>query len=83
MADTTDQGQTALIIAVSEAEEAVREWRLRYDPSAAEGVPAHITVLFPFLPPARIDTPVLVALRRLFAACPPIPFTSARVGRFE
>ncbi|MET8413205.1 2'-5' RNA ligase family protein [Streptomyces sp. NPDC005195] len=30
-------------------------WRDRLDPSARAGVPAHVTVLFPFLDESRID----------------------------
>ena len=36
------------------------------DSSAAEGVPAHITVLYPFLPADAIDSQVLSDLERLF-----------------
>ena len=44
--------ETALIVEVSEAEEAVHEWRARHDSVAARGVPAHVTVLFPFVAPS-------------------------------
>lgn len=55
---------TALIVPVPEAEPVVGVWRDRYDPAAAEGVPAHVTVLYPFLPRELADP---VALRELFA----------------
>ncbi len=42
-------GTTGLIVAVPEAEPIVGQWRGRFDGSAAAAVPAHITVLFPFL----------------------------------
>jgi 2'-5' RNA ligase len=41
---------------------AVGPWRARFDPMAGFGVPAHVTVLFPFLPAERIDTGVLTEL---------------------
>jgi hypothetical protein len=44
-----------LIIEVPEAEQAVGALRLLHIPSASLGAPAHITVLFPFLPPEAID----------------------------
>jgi len=47
--------RTALIVAVPEAEEAVAALRLRYDSSAALGVPAHVTILFPFVDAATVD----------------------------
>ncbi|MFJ4585624.1 2'-5' RNA ligase family protein [Streptomyces echinatus] len=55
-------GQTGLIVRISDAEPAVRAWRERFDPSAQAGVPAHITVLFPFLDESRIDARVCSAL---------------------
>ena len=61
-------GMTALVVAVPEAEPVVGLWRERYDRSAAAGVHAHITVLFPFLDVDRIDTAVMDELARLFAA---------------
>ncbi|MGW4823961.1 2'-5' RNA ligase family protein [Streptomyces sp. NPDC004227] len=55
-------GQTGLIVRVPDAEPAVRAWRERFDPSARAGVPAHVTVLFPFLDESRIDAHVWSAL---------------------
>ncbi|MFE7095195.1 2'-5' RNA ligase family protein [Streptomyces erythrochromogenes] len=55
-------GQTGLIVRIPEAEPSVRGWRERLDPSAQAGVPAHITVLFPFLDESRIDALVHSAL---------------------
>jgi 2'-5' RNA ligase len=59
--------QSGLIVEVPEAEPAVSRHRKRLDANAPLGVPAHITVLFPFLPPAAIDSGVLTRLERLFA----------------
>src|ERR1700761_7063123 len=47
--------QSALLIRVPAAEPAVGAHRARLDASARDGVPAHLTVLYPFLPPAQID----------------------------
>ncbi|MFB7107541.1 2'-5' RNA ligase family protein [Streptomyces sp. NPDC056291] len=55
-------GQTGLIVRVPDAEPAVRAWRERFDPSARAGVPAHVTVLFPFLDESRTDAHVWSAL---------------------
>ncbi|MGV4989042.1 2'-5' RNA ligase family protein [Streptomyces sp. NRAIS4] len=55
-------GQTGLIVRIPNAEPAVRAWRERFDPSAQAGVPAHVTVLFPFLDESRIDARVCSAL---------------------
>ncbi|MET8824659.1 2'-5' RNA ligase family protein [Streptomyces sp. NPDC004610] len=63
-------GQTALVVHVPEAEPAVRSWRARYDPAARAGVPAHVTVLFPFLDESRLDEPTVEALAGIFGARP-------------
>lgn len=55
-------GQSGLIVSVPEAEPVVRAWRDRRDPSASAGVPAHVTVLFPFLDASRIDEGVYAAI---------------------
>jgi 2'-5' RNA ligase len=68
MAATSPPPRSGLIIEVPEAEPAVARLRERFDASAALGIPAHITVLFPFMPPSTIDPAVLAELADLFAA---------------
>ncbi|MCX5147171.1 2'-5' RNA ligase family protein [Streptomyces sp. NPDC048550] len=63
-----EAGQTGLIVKVPEAEPAVRAWRERLDPSAAAGIPAHVTVLFPFLEERLIDAAVHAALTETVGA---------------
>jgi hypothetical protein len=72
-------GRTALVILVPEADPAVGEIRLQRDSSAARGVPAHITVLFPFLDVDGIDS---AALQLLFSAHPAFDFILDRVERW-
>jgi 2'-5' RNA ligase len=74
--------QSALLVAAPEAEPAVGEHRARLDSSARDGVPAHLTVLYPFLPPASINGAVRAALRRLFAGFAPFDVTLDRVSWF-
>ena len=68
------------MIAVPEAEPAVGAIRLAHDWSAARGVPAHVTLLFPFAPADDVDEQ---ALRELFARFPAFGFTLDRIERFE
>jgi 2'-5' RNA ligase len=75
-------GESALLVLVPAAEPAVGEHRARLDASARDGVPAHLTVLYPFLPPALIDDAVLASLAALFAAVSAFGFTLDRVGWF-
>jgi hypothetical protein len=59
-------GETALLAVVQEAEPVVGHWRWRFDSFASAGVPAHVTVLVPFLDIDRIDAAVIDELRALF-----------------
>ncbi|WP_410590197.1 2'-5' RNA ligase family protein [Amycolatopsis sp. lyj-23] len=52
--------ETAVIVPVPAAEPVVGRHRRELDRSAVWGVPAHVTVVYPFLPPDRI-TPAVVA----------------------
>ncbi|HEX5586670.1 MAG TPA: 2'-5' RNA ligase family protein [Acidimicrobiia bacterium] len=60
----------------------VAPWRERLDPSAVHGVPAHVTVLYPFMPPDEISDGVVRTLRALFAGAAPFDFALARVAWF-
>ena len=75
--------QSALIVEVPEAEPLVRDWRAKHDWSAQRGVPAHITVLYPFVPAEKIDERLHAALRELFATHPGFSFSLPRVARFS
>lgn len=75
-------GQTGLIVRIPEAEPAVRGWRERLDPSARAGVPAHVTVLFPFLDESRIDALVHAALANVLGRHPAFDLRFERCGRF-
>ena len=74
--------QSALLLPVPAAEAAVGPHRARLDASARDGVPAHITLLYPFLPPAEIGPDDLAGLSRLFAGVPRFAFTLDRVRWF-
>lgn len=50
--------------------------------AAGSLLPAHITLLYPFVPPDMIDETV-PRLRRLLADCPPFELTLDKYGRFE
>jgi 2'-5' RNA ligase len=73
---------TALIIPVPETEPVVGEFRSRFDRAASWGVPAHVTVLYPFLPPAEVTGEVLAALGEIFAGIPAFEAAFERSGWF-
>jgi 2'-5' RNA ligase len=74
--------ETALICRVPEAERYIARYRDRYDPSARRNVPAHVTVLYPFMPPAQIDDGVLERLRGIARAVRCFDYRLARIERF-
>jgi 2'-5' RNA ligase len=74
--------ESALVIVVPEAEPYVSDWRAQYDWSAQRGVPAHITLLYPFAPTEKIDEQLLGDLRELFATHSAFSFDLPRVARW-
>ena len=74
--------QSALVVLVPEAEHVVRPFREAHDPSAALGMPAHITLLFPFLPPSRITRAVVDGLATCFGRFQPFRFSLREARRF-
>jgi hypothetical protein len=73
---------SALIVEIPEAEPAVARHRERLDANALLGVPAHITVLFPFMPPETIGTLAFAELEDLFAAVSRFRFQLNRTSWF-
>ena len=75
--------ETAVLLCVPEADELVGPWRDKADPSASRGVPAHVTLLTPFLPADRIDDGVLAELGWFFAGVDAFEVRFEQVGAFE
>jgi len=74
--------ETALVVLAPEAEPLVKAFRDRWDPSAAAGVPAHVTVLYPFHPPPAIAPHVMARLAQLFAGHAPFDYALTELRRF-
>ncbi len=72
--------ESAILLTVPEAEPLVGALRAEGDASAAEGVPAHVTLLFPFVPDP--DEGVVEELRYFFAHVDSFPLTFTSVGSF-
>jgi hypothetical protein len=60
--------ESALIVEVPAAEPVVGPHRSELDANARLGIPAHITVLTPFMPATRLDAEERARLKSLFAA---------------
>lgn len=67
-ADAPAPTQTAVIAPVPEADSVVGAHRQNLDAAAAWGVPAHVTVLYPFIEPMLVDESVIAALTMAVAS---------------
>jgi hypothetical protein len=75
--------ESAILLCVPAAEPLVHEWRQKGDPSAAHGVPAHVTLLYPFLPVEALDDGVTAELRWFFTGIDAFPVRFGSVRHFE
>jgi 2'-5' RNA ligase len=78
----THDSESALIVEVAAAEPAVGRYRAHLDANSGLGIPAHITILAPFLPVGRLGAAERDRLLRVFAAVPPFDFRLDRTGWF-
>jgi 2'-5' RNA ligase len=74
--------ETALICRVPEAERYIGNYRQRFDPPARRNVPAHVTILYPFMAPELIDADVLATLSDIARSVPCFKYRLARTERF-
>ncbi len=74
--------ESALLIAVAPAEPLVETWRAQHDLAARWGVPAHITVLYPFVAPDEIDDDVKQRVREICCEFRPFGFSLVAARRF-
>jgi 2'-5' RNA ligase len=74
--------ESALLVLIPEIEDLVAGYRRLYDSSAIMGVPAHITVLYPFKPPSELTPNVMATLQELFATFPAFITLLGELRRF-
>jgi 2'-5' RNA ligase len=79
--ETLSEG-SALIVEVPKAEPIVAPWRLRHDPVAAVGIPAHVTILYPLAPPMALDAELDAALAAFAGAREPFEVVFSDIRRF-
>ncbi len=75
--------QTAFIVQVPQAENCVADLRACFDASANLGVPAHLSILVPFMSPELITPAVLTRAQAALNGLGRFAFTLNHVGRFE
>ena len=74
--------ESAVIVPVLQADGLLRPWRRRWQPAAPVGIPAHVTLAYPFLPADELGTAALSGLSAIFGAQPPFSVTLAGSGRW-
>ena len=72
-----------MLVLVPAAESVVASYRDDLDAAAALGVPAHVTVLYPFVPPERVDDAVISKLAAAVRSVAAFDITFARLRWFE
>jgi 2'-5' RNA ligase len=73
---------TAFVVIVPEAQPRVDGLRQRFDPLVRLGVPAHVTVLHPFMLPQHITREVLARAEAALGGTPAFGFSLCKVARF-
>jgi 2'-5' RNA ligase len=68
--DLSGLRESAILVPVPEVEPVVRHLRARLDRSANRGVPAHVTVLYPFVPPEQITAAIIAKAAAAVASVP-------------
>jgi 2'-5' RNA ligase len=75
--------ETALSVDVPEAEAPTLDFRRRFlERTVARKIPAHVTILYPFVDADAVDADLVDELRRLYASTAPFEFQLARFGEF-
>jgi 2'-5' RNA ligase len=74
--------ESALVVLIPEVECLVETFRMRYDPTAAIGVPAHVTILYPFISHDKLTTDITTTLRELFLKLPSFTTSFPEAQRF-
>lgn len=75
--------ESALVALFPTIDPLVAPHRSRLDSGAIRGVPAHVTVLYPFVPPELLSAELVAELRQLLGEFPPFDTTFDRVDWFD
>ena len=72
--------ESAVLVQVPAAEPLVSRHRARLDSAAELGVPAHVTILSPFVPPSAVTSSTLAILAEAVAPVAELPSLSKAVA---
>jgi len=73
---------SGLVILVPALEPAVADLRAQHDPAARQGMPAHITLLYPFMDPVKLGPTPRARLAQVIAGFGAFDLSFSRIGRF-
>lgn len=74
--------ESAVIVPLLQADRLLGPWRDRWQPAAPVGIPACVTLAYPFLTAGELGPVALEGLGAIFAAQPPLSVRLAGVGRW-
>ncbi|MGH9122624.1 MAG: 2'-5' RNA ligase family protein [Acidimicrobiales bacterium] len=75
--------RSAILVPVPEADSIVGEWRRKCDPVARAGVPPHVTLICPWIPPAQITAEKVRELSSCLQGTKAFDFHLSHVGWFS
>jgi 2'-5' RNA ligase len=76
--------ETALSVVVPEADAPTLDFRRRFlERTVSRKIPAHVTILYPFVTADAVDAQLLAELHRLYASAAPFAFRLANLGTFD
>jgi 2'-5' RNA ligase len=73
---------TAIVVPVSEAETATELWRRRYTQDGADGMPPHVTLLYPFVDDGLLVAGQVRTLRNTLGEFQPFEFVLGAFAEF-
>jgi 2'-5' RNA ligase len=79
----SDELKTVVLVPALGVGPLVHELRMRHDPSAAAGVPPHVTLMFPFVSPADLTEAKIQTLEKLIGGTRAFQFSLVAVNLFE
>ena len=82
MSGEPQQSPTALVAQIGAAESVVGRWRADLDPSARRGMPAHVTILYPWIPLEQLTPGDETDLAALIKAVPAFNVSLTDIQRF-
>lgn len=73
---------SGLVLLAPALEARIGDIRARHDPAARQGMPAHVTLLYPFMDPVKIGPDARGRLAEVVRGFAALDLTFRRVGRF-